>query len=158
MRDEVTERALVVLEARTWCGTPYHHHAGVRGAGVDCAQLILRAFAGAGIVEDFDPGPYTHDWHMHRSEERYLEAIEQRCRRVDDCELPLTERPADLRPDPADIVVFRHGRTYSHGGIVSQWPMIIHASYPAGCVLEEAVTGTLMARKPMRVYSHWRRP
>jgi len=34
MRDQI------VIEARRWLGTPYHHQAVVRGVGVDCVGLI----------------------------------------------------------------------------------------------------------------------
>ena len=33
-------RAAVVHEARTWIGTPFHHQARVKGAGVDCLGLV----------------------------------------------------------------------------------------------------------------------
>jgi cell wall-associated NlpC family hydrolase len=65
-------RAAVVAEARSWLGTPYHHAADVKSAGVDCAMLLVRVYCDLGLVEPFDPRPYTRDWFLHRSEERYL--------------------------------------------------------------------------------------
>ena len=35
-------------------------------------MLLVRVFVDAGIVPPFDPRPYERDWHLHRSEERYL--------------------------------------------------------------------------------------
>ena len=66
------QRAAVVAEARSWIGTPYHHAADVKGHGVDCALLLVRVYCDLGLVEPFDPRPYTRDWFLHRSEERYL--------------------------------------------------------------------------------------
>ena len=65
-------RAAVVAEARSWIGTPYHHAADVKGHGVDCAMLLVRVYCDLGLIEPFDPRPYTRDWFLHRSEERYL--------------------------------------------------------------------------------------
>jgi hypothetical protein len=33
-----------VQEALTWLGIPYHHHARVKGVGVDCAQLLCAVY------------------------------------------------------------------------------------------------------------------
>jgi hypothetical protein len=84
-------------------------------------------------------------WHLHRDDERYLRFLLGRTREVE-------------RPGPGDIVMFRHGRTYSHGGIVTVWPAIVHASAPARLVLEEDVAGSPFAAKPQRFFSHWSDP
>lgn len=151
---EEQERAALVAETRRWLATPYHHHAHVLGAGVDCAYLLVEAHVGAGLADRFEVEEYTHDWHLHRNEERYLSKVEAYLKRVDDCELPLEKRPA-LQCLPGDVLVWRHGRTYSHGAIVSEWPKVIHASHPDGAVVEVDIRGTIMAEKPMRVYSFW---
>lgn len=154
MITESDERAAVIASARRWLGTPYHHRASVLGAGVDCAQILLEAFVGAGIVERFDLGTYNIDWHLHRNEEKYLEVIESYCRRIDDCDLPLVERPG-LVVQPADILVFQVGRTFSHGALVTDWSYIIHSYFRARMVEEVSIHGTEMATRPMRVYSYW---
>ena len=60
-----------------------------------------------GCVQPFDPRPYPFDWHLHRSEERYLGFVFDRSREV-------------TEPQPGDVMVLRYGRCYSHGGIVTQ--------------------------------------
>jgi hypothetical protein len=126
MSDEEVQRAAVVAEARSWVGTPYHHHAAVKGAGVDCGMLLVETFVRAGLIERFDPRPYPPDWHLHRSEEKYLAFVFEHGRRVDE-------------PRPGDVVIVRYGRTFSHGGIVtSARPLVaVHAFQPYGRVLEE---------------------
>jgi NlpC/P60 family putative phage cell wall peptidase len=122
-------RAAVVVEARSWIGTPYHHAADVKGHGVDCAMLLVRVYCDLGLVEAFDPRPYTRDWFLHRNEERYLGF--------------LLERSHEVRlPDLGDIVLFRMGRCFAHGGIVSRVePLtIIHAFANANCVVEDLVS------------------
>lgn len=156
---ELAQRYAVVQAAREWLGTPHRHRQCVKGAGVDCALLIQRAFVEPGIIEDFDVGFYTHDWHMHRSEELYLGQVERLMHRVDDTEETLAEkmkRP-DYHLEPGDLIMVRVGRTYSHGMLVSRWPDVIHAYFPSGIVEEVSLVGTPMARVPSRAYSYWER-
>jgi cell wall-associated NlpC family hydrolase len=40
----------VVVEARTWVGTPYHHQQCVKGHGVDCAQLVAGVGHALGLL------------------------------------------------------------------------------------------------------------
>jgi len=126
-------REKIVAEARSWIGTPYHNCADIKGVGVDCGMLLVRVFVDLGLVEPFDPRPYTHDWHMHRDEERYLDLVLPRARRV-------------MAPRIGDVMLFRVGRSYSHGGLISGVdPLtIIHASLPSRVVLEEAVERNAM--------------
>ena len=80
---EASARAAVVAAARSWIGTPYHHAADVKGrqGGVDCAMLLVRVYCDLGLVEPFDPRPYTRDWMLHRDEERYLGFLLARAKR-----------------------------------------------------------------------------
>ncbi|WP_244406150.1 hypothetical protein [Methylocella silvestris] len=111
-------------------------------------MLIVRVFVDTGLIPAFDPRPYTEDWHLHRSEERYLGFVTDRCTEV-------------KRPRSGDIVVFRYGRCYSHGGIVtSSDPLsMVHAFQPAGLVYEEMVAHNAELAKPTRrprAFSLWR--
>ncbi len=145
--NERAQRAAVVAAARAWIGTPYHNCADIRGVGVDCGMLLVRVFVDTGLCAPFDPRPYPIDWHMHRSEERYLGFVFDRAAAV-------------ATPQPGDVMVMRYGRCYSHGGIVTQAKPLttVHAFFPAGRVLEEDVSrnGVLSdaARQP-RFFSYW---
>jgi NlpC/P60 family putative phage cell wall peptidase len=44
-------RAAIVVEARSWIGTPFIHQAAAKGAGCDCAGLIRGVGAATGAVE-----------------------------------------------------------------------------------------------------------
>ena len=72
---ESSQRAAVVAEALTWLGTPWAHRGRVKGVGVDCAQFVLAAYAGAGVIQAFDTGEYPRDWHIHKGEERFLSFV-----------------------------------------------------------------------------------
>lgn len=148
----------VIAEARTWVGTPHRHRQMVKGAGVDCALLLLCSWSGAGIVELFDPGFYTHDWHMHKSEELYLSKIEQYMAPVDTRPLTTAERLEEdpsFSVDPGRVMMMRYGRTYSHGVIVTEWPNIVHAYFPSGIVEEVSILGTPLMEMPTKIYSYW---
>jgi len=148
MSNELKQRAAIVAEARRWIGTPYHHAADIRGAGVDCGMLIVRVFVDTGLCAPFDPRPYTPDWHLHRNEERYLGFVFERCHEVEE-------------PQPGDVITFRYGRCYSHGGIVTQARPLtfVHAYRPARCVLEEELVHNHELSSPHRrhrFFSYWK--
>jgi hypothetical protein len=154
------QRLRVVEEARRWLGTPHMHRQHVIGAGIDCALFLMEAFAGAELIERFEPEFYTHDWHMHQGEERYLATVERYARPLDDSSESVRMRlraDPSFRPEMADILLMRVGQTYSHGAIVTDWPCIIHAYFPSGIVEEVSILGTPMMVVPTRLYSYWGR-
>jgi cell wall-associated NlpC family hydrolase len=140
------QRAAVVIEARSWIGTRYHHMADVKGHGVDCAMLLVRVYCDLGLVESFDPRPYTRDWFMHRGEERYLGFLFDRAHEV-------------REPGLGDTVVFRVGRLFAHAGIVSRLdPLsVIHAFAPARFVIEDIVGASELSAKmkTAKFASYW---
>lgn len=141
-REIAMQRQAVVAEAKTWLKTPYHHSARIKGAGVDCAQILIAVYSACGIIEAFDPGYYPSDWMLHRSEERYLSWIDKYAQVTD-------------TPLPGDIVLYRFGRCISHGGIVIEWPTIIHAHMPDRQVtLAEGDKGSLGKRLHL-FYTLW---
>lgn len=144
-RSEAAQRLAVVAAGRAWLGTPYHHDAAVMGAGVDCARFLLEAFIGAGLIERFKPEPYSSQWHLHRGEEIYAETVVRFA-----AEIPATP------PYPvATVLLFRHGRTFSHSALVTAWPRIIHAYAAARQVEEVDITGTPLVERAMRAFDYW---
>jgi NlpC/P60 family putative phage cell wall peptidase len=139
------QRAAVVAEARTWVKTPYHTNAGIKGVGCDCGMLLVRVFVDIGLVEPFDPRPYPKDWHLHRSEERFLAIVSRFAHEI-------------AAPKPGDLIVFKYGRCYSHGAIVTQIDPIrvVHAFLSARMVIEEELSQNIQLKnaKP-RFFSHW---
>lgn len=154
---ENEQRAAVVAEIRTWIGTPYHHMACVKGAGVDCAMILKAAFEGAGLVEPFTVPKYTHDWHFHQNREAYIGMITEYLTETTTGDLTLEERASDpeFKPLPGDIIMFKIGRTYSHGCMVTEWPFVVHATHGSNRVEEITALGTAMARRPSKVFTRW---
>ena len=145
IRHSLDSRLAVVAAARSWLGTPYHHAADVKGHGVDCAMILVRVFCDLGLIEPFDPRPYTRDWFLHRDDERYMGYLIARARQVD-------------APEPGDVMLFKIGRCFAHGGIVTVADpvTIVHAFAPARRVVEDVVRQSPdLDEKPRRFFSYW---
>lgn len=128
------QQQLIVDIAMTWLKTPWHHKARVKGAGVDCAQILVAVYAEAGLIAEFDPGDYPPDWMAHRSEERFLDFILDYSSQID-------------VPHPGDVALYTVGRCFSHAAIVVDWPLIIHASNrDREVVLADGTQGWLAGR------------
>ena len=112
-------RQAIVAEAMTWLGTPWHHRARVRGAGVDCAQFLVGVFSAPAVarIPALDLGYYPPDWHLHQDRPRFLQRLAEYAE-------PL---PAGEPGLPGDIAMFHYGRHAAHGSIVVEWPLIVHA-------------------------------
>ena len=137
LRLTTEQRNNIVRAAKDWLGTPYHHHARVKHAGADCAMFPLAVYQECGVLpREYTPPQYSVQWHLHRSEELYLKELEKFVVEIDGV------------PQPADFVVFRFGRTFSHGAIVVEWPIVIHSYIPHGVLLSDALRdGDLVGRE-----------
>jgi NlpC/P60 family putative phage cell wall peptidase len=133
-------RRKVVEEALSWIGTPFHHAARVKGAGVDCLMLLAEVYERAGVAGHVAPPFYVPDWHLHRNAERYMEGLLQYAR-------PIDGPPQGPPPQAGDIALFRFGRTFSHGAIVVGWPRLIHAYWAIGVVWGDATLYPLKGRE-----------
>lgn len=138
-------RNRVVKEAIEWIGTPFHHEARVKGAGVDCLQILAAVYHAAGIVSHIDVPHYPMDWMIHRDEERYLNGVKLYADEV--------PGPPERMPLPGDIVIMKLGRTFSHGAIVIEWPRLIHAYYSAGQVIYGSADTVPFSRRPLRFFN-----
>lgn len=139
-------RQRVVAEALSWLGTPYHHHARIKGQGVDCAQLLAAVYQAAGVTPPLDLGNYATQWHLHQSGELFLEWL-SRC--------GASPLPAGVPVQPGDVGVWRYGRTHSHGGIVIEGgadPLVVHA-YIRRKVIPTRVSEAPLAGAPVCYWS-----
>lgn len=111
------ERRQVIQAAHEWVGTPYHHAGRVKGAGVDCLTLLAEVYHEAGLIDKIKIPYYPMDWHLHRDAERYMDGLLSYTRELD----------LVAKPQPGDVALWKFGRCFSHGAIVVEWPIIIHA-------------------------------
>jgi cell wall-associated NlpC family hydrolase len=151
MLDVEAQRQAVVAEARSWLRTPYHHMGRVKGAGVDCATLLAEVYTRAGIVPAVEIPYYPPDWHLHQNAERYLNFILAHATEVFPgvAQGEAESRPSpscEAKPKPADVALWRFGKCFSHGAIVVEWPLVIHAYSGKGCILEDAERAVWLSR------------
>lgn len=137
------DRTSVITEARSWVGTPYHHAANVKGHGVDCGMLLLEVYSKAGCFPWFDPRPYSNTFFLHGDEEIYLKQCQRFGKEVAD-------------PEPGDAALWRIGRLFAHGAVVVKWPIVIHAVAAEQICLEDDISRTQWAHRPVRFFSPWR--
>lgn len=138
---ELQQREAVVREAYTWLLTPYHHQGRIKGVGVDCATILCEVYEACGLIGHVDPRPYATDWHLHRSEEVYLGWLTKFAREVD-------------TPKPGDVMVWKFGRCFSHGGIMVDDKFVIHAYLRTPVTTTEFRAEPLVSR-PVKYFTLW---
>jgi len=130
------DRKDVVKIAREWIGTPFRNCASIKGVGVDCAGLLAGVFKEAGLLTaDFSLEKYNWQHALHHSEELYLKQIAKYF-------VAATESNAL----PGDIILFNHGKTFSHSGIITDFPFIVHAVRFGVCEVNSKTDGFLQGR------------
>lgn len=145
MTIEADQRSAVVAEARTWLGTPYHSHARLKGVGVDCANLPAAVYEAVGLTPHIRPA-YSDQWFLHHDAELYLAQV-----------IPFARREITVDEiGPGDLGVWRYGRTYSHGAIILDRPLVIHATLPGGGVhLGDLDRDEDLRSRPRRFFTLW---
>lgn len=101
----------VVMEARSWIGTPYLHQASVKGAGTDCLGLLRGVWRRLQGAEPEVVPPYTDDWAEPSQEEVLLDAASRWLVRKD---------PTDRAVGDVLLFRMRHGGIAKHLGIQSE--------------------------------------
>lgn len=93
-----------------WIGTPFRHHAGVKGRGCDCIHFVTKIFEELGVIQwrkDLIPD-YPRDWHLHNTRELLMEGILK--------ELP-GEKVELSSLKNGDIILSHYGKAASHASI-----------------------------------------
>lgn len=129
----------IVLQARTWLGTAYHHAASVKGVGCDCTGLLIGVARELGIDVEADFNYRFGDDDLKRLEATIL----RYCRPLfptTSINLPLLAMAADILQD-GDMLLFRGRNIYHHVAIYSRTEnTMIHVFPSAGGVSEHEYT------------------
>lgn len=141
---EAVQREDVATEAMSWMGTPYHHHARIKGVGVDCAQLLCAVYEACALVGPVDPGTYAVDWHLHHSEEKFSGWLAKYAR---------LQAPGGV-VGLGDVCLFKFGRTFSHGSICVGDGLLAHSYLGRGVILSRFSDEPLDGRE-MQHWSFW---
>ena len=108
----------IVLLARAWLGTPYHHQASCRGAGTDCIGLIRGIYRELYGREAQALPAYTRDWAEAAGQETLLDAARRHLIEI-----------APSQAAPGDVLVFRYrgAAIAKHAAILATPTTMIHA-------------------------------
>jgi cell wall-associated NlpC family hydrolase len=138
----VDQRKTVVEEAKSWLNTPYHPHGRVKGVGVDCAMLLAEVYgpSGAAVVPRIDPGYYSPQFGLHRSEEVFER-------------FALDYAEPVLFAQAGDCVLFKYGRCFSHGGIMVSDTRLVHAVLVTRMVCYGDLSDAELAGREHRFYT-----
>lgn len=130
----------IVVEALSWVKTPYMDQQCVKGAGVDCAMLLVGvAKACERLPQGWKVPVYSPEWHIHQNEEVFLATVHHL-----GC-IPISHRPLSL----GSILLFQYGRVSSHAAIVvtvEPEPYIVHASRSERYVTHHRLDNKLLGR------------
>ena len=123
------DRALVVMIARGWLGTPYRHQASRKGVGCDCLGLVRGVWRELYGEEPEKPGAYASDWAERSPVDRLMLAARRHC---------MPRRDGYM--EPGDILLFRWrpDQPAKHIGILTVPGRFLHA-YEQAAVVESAL-------------------
>jgi NlpC/P60 family putative phage cell wall peptidase len=86
------DRRTIIVEARSWIGTPYRHQASLKGVGCDCLGLVRGIWRDVFGCEPEIPPPYTRDWAEAHGRETLAEAAARHMVALD----PTAMRPGNV--------------------------------------------------------------
>jgi cell wall-associated NlpC family hydrolase len=145
------QRARVAALARAWIGLPYYHGQRLRGVGGDCTFFVL-VYEDAGLIPPTAIPAYSPEAHLHSEAGVYEQIIRRYA------------SPVEV-PGVGDVVLYKFGRTYSHGGVIVDpggWaggagpPLIAHGDMvERKILLAEGDGGRLAAAKGRRFFTLW---
>lgn len=129
-------RKAVVREALGWIGTPYLKGQELKGVYADCATFINGVMGNAGVFHDDELTKmvYAYNGHNGQNDELYMIRLLRHAK-----ELIGKNAGEVVIPLPGDIVAVKAGKVYNHGGIVINWPTVIHAYDPEVAVVQANV-------------------
>ncbi len=132
-------REQVIVEARTWLGTPFRHQGRLKGHGVDCIGFPWGVAKDLNLLQDIDLDspkvkPYL-GYGKAPAPSKFLGALEEHLVRIEFADVLI-----------ADIILFR-GKLYpNHLAIVTDFG-IIHSSAERGKVVEHCVDAKLKLKR-----------
>lgn len=121
MDDDKLKQKVIAL-ARDWLGTPYRHHASLKGVGTDCLGLLRGVYQELYGVAPEVP-PYTPDWsETPNSQGEFKEPL------LEAAQLYLAEMDKD-KIQGGDVVLFKlfENSAIKHCAILTSTETMIHA-------------------------------
>ena len=142
------QREDIVLEAKTWIGTPYRGWSCLKHCGTDCGQFIYGVYRNCSRLPVVDiPPAYSIQVGVH-----------ERASVLEDLFWPFFREIPEADVKPGDVALFktqmRYAATaqgYAHAGIVIQWPeYLLHANTKHGVSGDHAGKSPFFKRCPKK--------
>jgi cell wall-associated NlpC family hydrolase len=145
------QRSDAVAIARTWLKTPYVLGGRIKGAGCDCATFLAEYLIECGFAERDSLGVYSHDWFCHTRDERYMLRLIRHAPRTLSATCIGT-----IAAEPGSLALFKvaGSRVFNHGGIITKWPMILHATQD-GVKESDATKYFLTSHRELAIFDPW---
>lgn len=130
-------QSAIVLEARSWIGTPFHHQTSLKGVGADCLGVLRGVWRSIHGVEPYHIPPYTASWDEVNKEEtlwRQLARVLSSIPRNSAC--------------AGDVLLFRmrEGAVAKHIGVLSETNTSFIHAYNGHGVVESHLTASWQRR------------
>lgn len=137
----------LIMEARTWVGTPFRHQGRVKGVGVDCANLVLAVGEAAGVMAPdwFARMRKYHGYRRTPDPTKMRAALEEFLVEITDPRVGDVAWIEWSKDVPMHLAILADGKDRT---------MIIHAFAPLRKVIEHGFTEDWQAK----VNSWWRYP
>lgn len=133
----MTLRERIVDEAKSWIGTKYHDHAGLKGIGVDCAYFPLRVYQAVGLIsKDFEPPPYSPQQWLNSPSQKDKFNLRFEDRTFLNIVLKFAKREImEVEVKPGDFVIYKVAASWTHGGVIIDWPdYVLHPVIGRGVI------------------------
>jgi len=136
-------RSAIIVEARSWIGTPYRHQASLKGVGCDCLGLVRGVWRALYGSEPAVAPPYSRDWAEASGAESLAAAARAHLIEVAPC-LPSPASGGGLGWGPGDVLLFRYRDRFpaKHAAIVTACgadsALMVHA-HDGAAVAEVAI-------------------
>jgi cell wall-associated NlpC family hydrolase len=150
LRNEITKEAL------SWLPTDYHDHAGIKHVGVDCAFYPLRVYQSVGRISlDFVVPHYSPQQWLNSPSQRDKFHLKFEDTTFLDIVLRLTKREiTEAEILPGDFVIYKVAASWTHGGIIINWPdYILHPIVGRGVMGSHGLKEGFLWNRPRRFFS-----
>ena len=136
-------RNKVVVEAKSWVGTPHRHYTLNKGLGTDCGMFIIGVYAKLGLIKEEKPDFYPEDWAWHKPVGEMFELIVQKyCVEIKKEEM-----------QPGDLILYQFGKCLSHSSLLLKDDFIIHSERGVGVTISNRYS-TRWYKRERKYYSY----
>lgn len=114
----------LIVEARSWIGTPFYPHGRIKLVGVDCVNLAIGIYQAVGVIGEIKLPSYSVGAGLHLTVSAVAECVMGTGRAL--------SLPLDAEIQTGDMLGFKFGRVTHHVGVVTENRRFVHSLRPNG--------------------------